>query len=480
MIRRAPHRRALLAALAMSVVPGVAPAESSSEPAPPPAVAPAAAADAPPPLGLDAKQRLREDDYLRKVEGAYLTGLPLFGYDPSAGFGFGARVYLYENGAKANPLFAYTPYLHRVYAQTFVSTGGVQDHIIDFDAPFFLGTLYRVRATLEYEAANSFPYYGVGSRSLAPLSFPGAPGVSYAKASDYNRATSAVRADGTTYASYNVYDLKHPTLQLGGERLLLGGILRPFIGLGFSYNSVHDSTGQRVAATGANGASAQATEATTLLAADCAAKRVLGCGGGFDNVLRLAISLDTRDLEPDPNRGVYAELSTELSTKVLGSQFSYGRAMLSVRGFYSPIPKIADLVLAARGLYEVQSSGTPFFSQEILPFIDDNHAGLGGGRTLRGFGQNRFVGPVIALTNFEVRWTFAQVKVLKQDLGLMLVPFVDLGRVFDNVSQTTFAGWKRSQGAGFRVSWNEATVMFVDYGFSSEDTGLYINFSHIF
>ncbi len=90
------------------------------------------------------------------------------------------------------------------------------------------------------------------------------------------------------------------------------------------------------------------------------------------------------------------------------------------------------------------------------------------------------MGSVIALTNFEVRWTFARVKVLKQDLGLMLVPFVDLGRVFDNVSQTTFAGWKRSQCAGFRVSWNEATVMFVDYGFSSEDAGLYINFSHIF
>lgn len=167
-------------------------------------------------------------------------------------------------------------------------------------------------------------------------------------------------------------------------------------------------------ATAPNGATVRAPEATTFLAADCAAHRVLGCNGGFDNVLRLALSIDTRDFEPDPNSGVYTELSTELATRALGSQFDYVRAMLSVRGFYSPIPKVADLVLAARGLYEIQTSGTPFFSQEMLPFIDDNHAGLGGFRTLRGFAQNRFVGPVIVLTNYEVRWTFVKFHALKR------------------------------------------------------------------
>jgi hemolysin activation/secretion protein len=154
--------------------------------------------------------------------------------------------------------------------------------------------------------------------------------------------------------------------------------------------------------------------------------------------------------------------------------------MLSVRAFYSPIPRLADLVLAARGVYEIQTKGTPFFSQSLMPFIDDNHAGLGGFRTLRGYAQNRFVGPVLALTNYEVRWTFAKFRVLKQGFALIAVPFLDIGRVFDNVGQTTFAGWKRTQGAGLRIAWNEATVIMVDYGFSDEDTGLYLNFNHIF
>jgi hypothetical protein len=431
------------------------------------------------PPGLDQKARLRDDDYVHKNEGSYFTGTPLFNYDPTTLVGFGARVYYYYDGYRSDPLFAYTPYLHRLTAQGFVSTAGAQDQLLDYDAPNFLGSLYRVRATLEYEAANDWPYYGVGSRSLAPLSFPGAAG-SFAKMSEYTRAISAARPDGSTYALYNTFGIQRPSLQLGLERLLLGGILRPLVGLGFSYARLRDYSGQLTSATDPAGGTVQAREATTLLASDCAANRVLGCGGGFDNVLRLGLSLDTRDLEPDPNSGVYAELSSEFATKALGSQYEYVRAMLSVRGFYSPIPRLADLVLAVRGLYEVQTPGTPFFSQENLPFIDDNHAGLGGLRTLRGYQQDRFVGPIIALSNYELRWTFTRFHAVGQGFALMAVPFLDMGRVFDTVRQTTLAGWKRSQGGALRATWNEATVVSIDLGFSSEDTGLYINFNQIF
>jgi outer membrane protein assembly factor BamA len=197
-------------------------------------------------------------------------------------------------------------------------------------------------------------------------------------------------------------------------------------------------------------------------------------------VLRLALSFDSRDFEPDPNSGIYAELSSEFGTKALAAQYQYMRLMLSVRGFYSPIPRIADVVLAQRVVYEVQTKGTPFFSQTLMPFVDDNHTGLGGFRTLRGFRQNRFVGPIIALSNSEVRWTFVKFRVLGQGFALIAAPFVDIGRVFDNVGQTTLAGWQRSQGAGLRIAWNEATVIMADYGFSDEDSGLYLNFNHIF
>jgi hypothetical protein len=447
--------------------------------APAPSLAPGSAPTDRPPPGLGAKRRLTDEDYARKKEGYYFTGLPLLAYDPTLGFGVGARVYMYYDGFRKDPLFAYTPYQHRVFAQTFFSTNGAQDHVIDYDAPTFLGSLYRVRATLEYEADTQWPYFGTGTSSLKPLSFPGA-NHTFSKLNDYTNATSAVQPGGQTFANYNVFSFRRPTLQLAVEQILLGGILRSMIGTNLAYVDLHDYSGQVVNATGSNGKSTKAVEATTLLASDCAAGRILGCNGGTDNVLRLALSIDTRDFEPDPNSGVYTELSGEFGTKGLGSQYEYMRLMLSIRAFYSPIPKLADLVLAARGVYELQTHGVPFFSEEIMPFIDDNHAGLGGFRTLRGFDQNRFVGPVLALTNYEVRWTFVKFHVLHQGFALMAVPFLDIGRVFDNVGQTTFAGWKRSEGGGLRIAWNEATIIMVDYGFSEEGTGLYVNFNHIF
>ncbi len=480
MRRLAARLVALALALALAVS-GDARAEEGAL-APPDSLPPGALVLARRAPGFGGAQRLTDDDYARKNEGGYFTGLPLLAYDPNYGVGAGARVYYYYDGYRQDPLFAYTPYLHRLFAQTFFSSGGAQDHVIDYDAPTFLGSLYRVRVTLEFEAATDWPYFGVGSRSMAPLSFPGAPGRTFAKMSDYQTATSAMQPDGTTYARYNTFEFRRPVLQLALERLLAGGVLRSMVGANFAYMDLHDYSGSSVptSATDPGGNTVRAPEATTLLGADCATGRIIGCSGGWDNTLRLGLSVDTRDFEPDPNSGVYAELSGEYGTRALGSQYEYMRLMLSVRGFYSPVPRAADLVLALRGLYEVQSKRTPFFSQAELPFIDDNHTGLGGFRTMRGFAQNRFVGPIIALTNYEVRWTFAKFRALGQGFGLIAVPFLDVGRVFDDVDQTTLAGWQRSQGAGLRVAWNEATIIMADYGFSDEDSGLYLNFNHIF
>lgn len=425
------------------------------------------------------KHRLRDDDLARKKEGGYFTGLPLANYDHDTGFGFGARVYYYDDGDRKDPLFAYTPYLQRVFAQGFATTGGVQYHWLDYDAPSFLHSQFRVRASFEFQQNISQNYFGVGERSMAPLSFPGAPGVNFAHASEYEGQQHGVYGGQQTYSLYDKYFGRRPQVAVALERNLFGGVVRALFGIGVSNVTLRQYTGKVIDADGATG-TVQAAEAPTRLATDCAAGRIVGCAGGWDNVFRLGLSIDTRDFEPDPNEGIYAELSTEYGLRGLGSDYAYARVMGSVRGFYSPIPKIADLVLAARGVYEIQTKGTPFTSMSNLPFIDDNHSGLGGYRTLRGYRDSRFVGPVIALTNYELRWTFTRFKVLDQTFGLIAVPFLDIGRVFDDVASTNFKDWKRTQGGGLRIAWNEATIIMIDYGFSDEDAGLYVNFNHIF
>src|SRR3954470_2775468 len=87
-------------------------------------------------------------DLARKNAGGYFTGLPLAAYSTDLGFGGGARVYYYWDGHREDPLFATTPYLYRVFLQAFASTGGVQFHWLDFDAPKIAGSPYRVRSQL--------------------------------------------------------------------------------------------------------------------------------------------------------------------------------------------------------------------------------------------------------------------------------------------------------------------------------------------
>jgi hypothetical protein len=91
-----------------------------------------------------------------------------------------------------------------------------------------------------------------------------------------------------------------------------------------------------------------------------------------------------------------------------------------------------------------------------------------------------FVGPVMTLFNAELRWTFLRTSALGQRFAGMVVPFVDLGAVYDRLGDVTVTGWKRDQGAALRVAWNLATIITIEYGVSDEDSGFYVNFGHIF
>jgi hypothetical protein len=421
---------------------------------------------------------LSSDDLAKKNEDGYVTGLPLAAYSTDIGLGVGARAYYYWNGERSDPRFAVTPYLFRMFLQVFVSTRGVQFHWLDFDIPKLLDTPYRFRSQLIYARNINNNYFGIGSRTLAPLAFPGSA-KTYGSYSDYSAAQQAVAPDGTTWAKYDQYDLAEPTAIASLERQFFDDKIRVLAGVGFQYATIRDYTGKQVDAVDATGVATTATMNQTRLAADCAAGLLVGCSGGRNDYLRLGISYDTRDFEPDPNRGVFVDAEVDLGTVALGSQYDYARAMVAARGYYSPIPD-EDLVLAGRAVLLGQTNGAPFFSMDSFPFTEDPRQGLGGHRTLRGYRQDRFVGSVMSLVNAEVRWTFGHLTAWHQKFAFIAVPFFDAGRPYDSLGELSYKDWKPSYGGALRISWNLATLATIDYGVSPEDTGLYINFNHIF
>ena len=223
---------------------------------------------------------------------------------------------------------------------------------------------------------------------------------------------------------------------------------------------------------------------TTKLGADCAAGLATGCDGGWNNTLRAGVAFDTRDFDPDPNSGVFVDSTGQWSAKGFGSFADYLRWTTAARVYVSPFPELADVVVAGRVLYSIQSARVPFFAMNTLAMAggtDDatDQTGLGGERTLRGYRQDRFIGLVAAAANVEVRWTFAKFPLLRQHFSLQVAPFVDTGRVFDRVG-LSLDDWKVAGGGGLRIGWNQSTIVMFDYGVSREDAGLYIDFGMAF
>ena len=151
------------------------------------------------------------------------------------------------------------------------------------------------------------------------------------------------------------------------------------------------------------------------------------------------------------------------------------RFTTTARSYWSPAPQRADLVLALRVAYSLQTTNAPFFAQGTLGGTErDIDGSLGGDYTLRGYRNNRFSGRVMALANAELRWTFWKFHLFGQHFGLMLTPFVDLGRVFDKPTLSV-SDWRPSYGGALRIAWNHSSIFRLDIAGSREDTGVYFD-----
>ena len=412
---------------------------------------------------LYAKPKLTASQLSDKRTDSYFTGLPIVNYDNDKGLGYGARVYWYDNGPKENTLFEYTPYKYEIYGQFLKSTNGWQYHVLHFDAPYIGNSLFRITAQLLYEKNTQATYFGTTATSLEQLTDTN--GVSYKTAQEQQ---DALDAQGSRY--YNRFLLEKPTAEFNLAHDFFGGLVRLTAGVNFSYASV-ETYNNSDANTEDNNQS--------LLYNDNLNNPLTGYEGGWDNGLKLAVVYDSRDFAPNPKNGNVFDFTVGLYGKALGSDFNHQRYNFSTRNFYTP--DAADfLTLAFRWVYSVQQGDTPFYNKNSIGFADEFKFGLGGFRTLRGYQQDRFVADVKTVLNFEPRFSVYEAHPLGQSFEFIMVPFVDAGKVFDKVSDTDLSGYKVTAGAGLRIAWNQSTIMMIDYGQSSEDSGLYINFGHIF
>jgi outer membrane protein assembly factor BamA len=224
--------------------------------------------------------------------------------------------------------------------------------------------------------------------------------------------------------------------------------------------------------------------------------------GGRLNFLSLGTVYDTRDNEPNPNKGVWSEVILAVAPGPFNPEDGFTRLALTHRQYITLV--LRRLTLAYRLNYRQTLSGrTPFYflSYQLSsrPF-STNIDGLGGSNTIRGILRNRIIADGMAMGNAELRFKAWQaywhnqnfyvsftsfydagIVTKKREMNLSLVPVAERQNFFD----TNKAGYlNQSVGLGMHLVMNQNFNVSFDYGraFSKIDgtEGFYMGIGYIF
>lgn len=411
--------------------------------------------------------RLTEETVNKKKAGWYLTGLPLVNYTSDTGIGYGARLYLYNNGEREEKYFDEVPYFSQMYGQFFQTTGGFSYHELNLDKHRVLGTKYRIISTLVYDRKTNENFYGTGSETtendLVDIN-----GNEYIEYEDYEEF---LKSDDYRYYKYNNYQYKKPKFLFN----FFGDIahnLRFLTGFEIKWVEIDTWKGKIFEVSGH-----EYTSGETLL--DLSKDEVTGFEGGWVNSVKAGIAYDSRDYEPDPENGLFIDYSFMAATGIIGSDYDFYRSTFGARSYIKIFP---PLVLAIRLAYTDASSGTPFYELHNFEFLFRMQEGLGGNRTLRGYPVNRFVSETMTMGNAELRLKFLEITPWTERFAFKALAFVDTGNAYDNAgdpfTDPRFDDYRICYGGGLVIAWNLATIIHFYYGVSKETIAISIDFNH--
>jgi outer membrane protein assembly factor BamA len=185
---------------------------------------------------------------------------------------------------------------------------------------------------------------------------------------------------------------------------------------------------------------------------------------------QVALTYDSRDDIDIPSRGALALIYTEAADERLGSSTSYVKFGAEWRDFV-PLRQ-GNPILAMRALLDY-TSGDKDTGFWVLN-------SLGGRRTLRGFGSDRFIDFNRSLASAELRTRVWQRKVFGVKAELELAPFAETGQVFRRVLTSPVDDLHFSYGLGFRGVVRPQIVGFVDIGRGTEGTAVFTGINYPF
>jgi hypothetical protein len=415
------------------------------------------------PYKISGLKHLSAEDISHKREGAYLTAIPDLSSDPLNGFGAGIISSLFFNGRKNDSMFAYTAYRSCLNLTLFYTTKKQYEIIGEFDAPYIFNSAWRLRAEAAFEVNPNLLYFGNTEKTLNGLSYYPDNDSTRSPVTDASYADYKNSQTGNT-EYFNTYLEKENVFNISMERSFSEGKWRTL--LGYEFTDMSNT----------------AIRANSQLNRDADLGLIKGRGLNLISFLHFGIIYDTRDLETDPSKGIIFEITDELSLKAMGSQLNFNKTFTHFNYYQRLLPGVfKKLVFCSRFALGYTQGDSPFYEYRHQWSSEEHVEGLGGGTTLRGFKQARFLGRVMSFSNFELRARFAQFNLAKQHFALSLVPFFDAGGVYDKPERLDrLQNLRYSEGTGLRIAWNVNTVLRFDYSVSREDKQFFFSIGNTF
>ncbi|MCX6224342.1 MAG: BamA/TamA family outer membrane protein, partial [Bacteroidia bacterium] len=400
-------------------------------------------------------------------KGFSFGAVPAISYDSDMGFRYGALANFYDYGDGT----IYPFYKHSLYIEWSHTTKGNDLKQIKYDSEYLIPGI-RVSADVRFETEQAMDFYGFNGFQTA-----------------YNPAfTTLGNAD---YISRMFYKMDRRLLKIRAnfQGKIIGRKLRWIAG--FSHYSLGiDSVNVSKLNKGKEGDKIL-PKVDGLY--DSFVKQgiipVDQAKGGEVSNLTLGIVADTRDNEPNANRGIWSEALLVASPGFLWNDNPFCKLVLTHRQYFTLFPD--RLTFAYRLNYQTSlgSKPMPWYMLNYTFSSTYDREGMGGWSSLRGILRNRVVGEGFAMGNFELRWKFVKFQFLNQNWYLALSPFVDMAMITKPYKPTAnFAipqeflgqadGLHLTYGCGFHVALNQNFIVAVDYGMAANKNdgkkGLYI------
>lgn len=324
-------------------------------------------------------------------QGWRVIPMPIVCYNSDLGFQFGANSDIYNYGTGPS---LYPKYLHKFHVEACYSTKGQTLANIDYDSEHLIPGV-RVSASATAQIDPLYNFFGFNG-----------------DVTTYDRKLD--RHDGVAYYCYR--------RSLFRFRSIIQGQIAPKLkwvgGMSFWYilNEDLNLKGYQPDNTLFH------SYRTSGIIRDDEVK-----GGFFE--FTGGLSLDTRDFEPSPTKGIWAEAYFVGAPDILHTGYSYLKFCARFRHYFTPGPEW--LTFAYNLAYQGTIAGeAPYYMQQNIYSLLTKQAvceGLGGLNTVRGVMGCRLLGNDYAWANFEIRCRIIDGTLLGMNWYIALNPFFDLG-----------------------------------------------------